>query len=159
MSELPIKITLKSGAGYDAPWVTVDAADPADASFKLDAILEGDLAEKVISVANLLKAANNAAPLVQGGEAAAQAAPPQQNNGWSNSPAAAAPAWAGAPQQAAPAAAPGVVLHPLAIKCPSCGSAVQEKVINSKKTGKTFKLWVCPSQRSQGDGHYSEFQD
>lgn len=151
MSDLPIKITLKSGAGYDAPWVTVDAADPDDASFKLDAILSGDLAEKVIATANLLKAANVAAPLVQHGEASA---PPAQQNagGWTNSPAATAPAWSGAQQQAAPAAQG----HPENKGCESCGQVLQFKQ-GTSKAGKPYKLWACPQQRQRGDGHTTDF--
>lgn len=150
MSELPIKATLKAGGGYDAPWLTVDAADQNDLAFKLRGLIEHDSAlTLVVEAANALKAVNNAGPIAA---PVAQAAP---------APAPAAPpAWAPTPQAApaAPPAAPaGVVYHPEGIVCPMDQQPVVFKSITSKKTGKAFQLWTCPNQRSQGDGHYSEF--
>ena len=148
MSELPIKVTLKAGAGFDAPWITVDAADPSDLKFKLDNF-DGPVLQAVVDTANALKAAN-----VIGAPDVPQAAPqapaaPAQPSGWGKPAAQQAPA----PQQQ-----PGVVYHPVDV-CGGCGSRVQEKVITSKSTGKTYELWTCPNQRAKGDGHYSEFKD
>lgn len=149
MTDLPLKLTLKSGAGYDAPWLTIDASDPTDLAAKIAGLKAGDLLQDAIELADLFKAAgaigsNVPTPTVNNGPTAQQAAAP----GWAQ-PAAAAPA-------AAPAQ-PGVQFHPEGIKCPSCQSAVVFKQITSKKTGKQFQLWTCPNQRSSGDGHYSEF--
>lgn len=151
MSDLPIKATLKAGNGFDAPWLTVDAATPEDLEFKLQALIEGSALAAVVEAANVLKAANNAAPLLQSGaEAQAPVAPaaPAQPQGW-GAPTAAAPA---------PAQQASVVLHPTDV-CPVDNQRVQEKVITSKKNGKTYEMWVCPNQRTRGDGHYSEFKN
>ena len=156
MSDLPIKSTLKAGKDFDAPWITVDASDPDDLAFKLKGLAESDALQAVVEAANLLKAANNAAPLVAGGAEAAPQAPVQQQQpaGWGNSAPAAAPAWSGAQQQAAPS---GVRQHPEGVQCPVDGNVVQFKEITSKKNGKTYSMWTCPNQRSRGDGHFSEF--
>lgn len=152
---LPVRATFKSGAGYDAPWLTVDAADPNDLSFKLDALLGGEALGKVISVAELFKAANNAGPLVQGVDPTPlQPAAPQQPAGWGNSAPQAQPQWS-QPQQAAPAA-PQVRLHPEGKTC-ACGQVLIFKEITSKKNNKTYQMWTCPSQQRKGDGHDSEF--
>lgn len=155
MSDLPIKCTLKAGAGFDAPWLTVDAATPEDLEFKLQALANGSALAAVVEAANTLKAANNAAPLLQNGAEAQAPAPvaaaPAQPQGW-GAPAAAAPAFAQPAQQAGP------VLHPTDV-CPVDNQRVQEKVITSKKNGKTYEMWVCPNQRTRGDGHYSEFKN
>jgi hypothetical protein len=156
---LPIKATLKAGTGYDAPWVTVDAADPNDLAFKLNALTNGDALQAVVEAANALKGANNAAPLVAGGaEAAPAPQAPVQPQGWGNSAPAAAPAWSGAQQQAPQQPQNnGARLHPEGIQCPVDGNVVQFKEIVSKKNGKTFQMWTCPNQRNRDDGHYSQF--
>ena len=142
-----LKATLKAGADYAAPWLTVDAVNVEDLSAQLDAILSSDVTEKLIATANLLKAANNAAPLVANGQEAApvqQAAPPAQKQ-WGQAPAAAPTA--GGTQDGA--------VHPTDT-CQSCGQSPRFKNITAK-SGKQFQLWSCPNQRSRGDGHYSEF--
>ena len=149
MSDLPIKATFKSGAGYDAPWITVDAADPDDLSVKLDAILDGESLSKVIEVANLFKAANIASPLAVGGpDAAPAAAPaaPAQQQGWGNRP----------PQQAA-APAGGNRLHPEGKTC-GCGNVLNFKQVSRKSDGKQFSFWECPARTGRNDtAHVSEF--
>jgi len=159
VSDLPIKATLKAGAGYDAPWLTVDAHDPADLELKLTAIATGGAPQALVEAANALKAANNAAPLLSNGGAPAQPAqqsapPPQQNGGWGtpSQPASPPPAQQQQQQQAAPAAA----THPEGWAC-HCGSLLQYKIVNRRLDGKQFKFWVCPNQRSKDDGHRSEF--
>lgn len=146
MSEPILKATLKAGADYSAPWLTVDATNVEDLSAQLDAILSSDVTERLIATANLLKAANNAAPLVANGQEAAapQAAPPAQKS-WGQAPAA-------APTNGGPV--DGAV-HPTDV-CQSCGQSPRYKNITAK-SGKQFQLWSCPNQRSRGDGHYSEF--
>lgn len=149
MSDKDLKVTLKAGTGYDAPWVSVDAENPDELDMKLRAITEGQTLSLVVDAASALKAVYNATPLTQ---PAQQQAPQQQpkSNGWGNS----APA-----AQSAPANnGGGVRYHPEGLQCNQCGSAVQYKTINAK-SGKTFNLWTCPNQRSKDDGHYSTFAD
>jgi len=151
MSDLPIKATLKAGSDFSAPWLTVDAATPEELEQRLYTLANGSALAAVVEAANVLKAANNAAPLLpSGAEAQAPAAAPAapaQPQGWG------APAAAAQPAQQA-----GVVLHPTDV-CPVDNQRVQEKVITSKKNGKTYEMWVCPNQRTRGDGHYSEFKN
>lgn len=148
MSDLPLKATIKSGKDYDAPWLTVDGADPADLVFKLDALLNSDASAKVVELANQFKAANNAGPILPGGPAAAQ--PPAQQGGWgAPQQQAPAPAWSGGPQNGTP--------HPENKACP-CGQVLQYKS-GTSKAGKPYKLWACPQQRQRGDGHVTEFVD
>lgn len=158
MSDLPIKLTMKSGSGYDAPWITVDAADPSDLEFKLDALLdnEGAAFAKAVQAATLLAgawtvASGTAAPSAPAAAAAPQAAPAQQAGGWSNSPQQAAPAWSGASRGGPVNGSP----HPENKACTQCGQVIAYK---SVKDGK-FKMWACPSQRAKGDGHTVEWID
>lgn len=155
-----LRATLKAGTGYDAPWLTVDAATPDELEFKLKALAEGGALEAVVNAANMLKAVNNAAPIAAEVASPPPAAPQQ---GWSQ-PAAQAPvepSWGHRPQQqAAPAAQPGVQLHPEGITCPVDGNVVQFKQTKPRASdGKSFQFWTCPNQRSKGDGHYSQFAD
>src|SRR5205085_1359676 len=142
MSDLPIKATFKSGAGYDAPWLTIDAADPNDLSFKLDAVLAGDSLTKVIEVAELFKAANTLAPVVAPQDTPAPAQ--QQPAGWNSSPQQSQPQWS-QPQQAAPQQQggpgnrPGAQLHPEGRTCEICPNLLEFK---KTQTGKP--KWQCP---------------
>lgn len=143
MSDLPLKATLKAGAGFDAPWLTVDATDPHDLATKLQSLGQAGVHEALVEAANLLKAANNAAPLASGGQ---EAQAPQQPQGW------------GQPQQQVPAPSNGgAQQHPEGKQCQQCGTVLQFKQVNRKSDGKTFKFWACPNQKSRNDGHTSEF--
>lgn len=139
-----LSVTLKGGTGYDSPWIVVYGDDPAEVSEKLKNL--GDLVEQTVITANLLKGANNAAPLAPGGaEAAAPTAAPPAQKSWGQAPAA-------APTNGGPV--DGAV-HPTDV-CQSCGQSPRYKNITAK-SGKQFQLWSCPNQRQRGDGHYSEF--
>lgn len=54
---LPFKATLKAGAGYEAPWVTVDAATGAELVARLDELTQ-DVLAKVTDTASLFRAAH-----------------------------------------------------------------------------------------------------
>lgn len=139
-----LSVTLKGGTGYDSPWIVVYGDDPAEVSEKLKNL--GDLVEQTVITANLLKGANNAAPLAPGGAEAAPPAAPAPQKTWGQS----APA--------APQANNGPVdgaVHPTDV-CQACGQQPRFKNITAK-SGKQFQLWSCPNQRQRGDGHYSEF--
>lgn len=159
MSDLPLKATFKSGAGYDAPWLTVDAADPDDLSFKLDAILGGDSLQKVVEVASLFQAARNVEPGPQ------QQALPQGSSfgGGDRANAPTAGGWGNRPQQqSAPpqqqgggASHPNAVLHPEGNACEQCG-----KVLEFKKTQSGKAKWQCPDWRwnnGNPNGHGMEW--
>lgn len=156
MSDSPIKATLKSGTGFDAPWLTVDAENPAELEQRLRGIIDSKVLETVHEAASLFQSVGTAAPLTQAApqqqapaEWAAQRQPaqqaPPQNQGW------------GQGQQAAPQQQGGPALHPEGKQCAQCGSVLAYKVVNRKSDGKQFKFWNCPNQRSRDDGHSSEF--
>lgn len=140
--DAPFTVTLKQGAGFESPWL----------------VLRGQSAEDVVALLGEAKL-NELPRLISEfaadfrGEtgAAAQGAPARSSGSPSRSQA--APRRAAAPQQSAQA---DVELHPESLTC-HCGGAVQYKKITAKASGKTFEMWVCPNQRSKGDGHFSEF--
>lgn len=149
-----LRATLKAGAGYDAPWLTVDAADPAELVAKLNAIENGGVSEALVSAANTLKAVNSAAPIAAEVASPPPAAPPAPS-GWGTP----------APPQA-PVAAPQAVgpvngtPHPEGILCPVDNVPVVFKRTPPRRTdGKSFEFWSCPNQKSRNDGHYSAFAD
>lgn len=152
MTEHSLSVTLKAGTGYDSPWIVVYGDNPDEVQFKLQNI--SGVIEATVQAANLLKGANNAAPLLEGAPAEAAPAAPQQPAGWGNSAPQAQPQWS-QPQQGAPAA-PQVRLHPEGKTC-ACGQVLIFKEITSKKNNKTYQMWTCPSQQRKGDGHDSEF--
>lgn len=139
----PLKATLKAGGGYDAPWLTVDGENPDDLTFKLNAIAEGGVAQALIEAANVLKAANNLAPVLAGNAESAPQAAPAAPSGWGSS----APAQPSSPPQWAAQGAGKVC---------QCGTPAQYKE-GVSKAGKAYKLWACPNQRNRNDGHMSDF--
>lgn len=151
----PLKVTLKAGASYEAPWVSIDATDPGDLSFKLKSIIESDLTALIIEASNVLQATRNVFPLAAPSTpasvpAAAPAPAAPVSNGWGA---------AAAQQQNVPAPAQqnGVLVHPTD-RCPLDNLQVQYKKTPPRKSdGKSFEFWVCPNQSSKDDGHYSEF--
>lgn len=148
MSELPIKATLKAGKDYDAPWITVDGADPADLTFKLNGLAEAGALQAVVDAANLLKAANVVSSSGATGAAPAPAAPAQppaqaQPQGWGAGQPQAAPQ-----QQSAP---PSWALG----ACESCGKPLERKATS---TGKPVDR--CPDWRwnnGNQNGHTNNF--
>jgi hypothetical protein len=149
--EAPIKATLKAGAGYDVPWLTIDADNPNDLEQKLRGIIDSKVLETVAEAASMFQATQNAAPLTQAAPAQQeqpqwsqpqqQAAPQQQNQGW------------GAAQQQAPqqqqygggggggTSQYGAQLHPEGLAC-HCG-----EVLQYGKTRTNKGQWKCPQYR------------
>lgn len=148
MSESPLKATLKSGTGYDAPWLTVDADTPAELEQRLRGIIDSQVLETVAEAAGIFRATQLTTPqapaqqrlnpLPADGEGIGQR-PQQQSQGW------------GAAQQQQPQN------HPEGKPCGQCGAVLQYKVVNRKSDGKQFRFWACPNQRSRDDGHTTEF--
>lgn len=150
MSEAPLKATLKAGSDYSAPWLTIDGSSPDELETRLKAVAAGGLTQALIEAANALKAANNAAPLLAGGEQAPQQEQAQPK-GWGQS----------APQQQnqqqprqqgwqAPA-----TTHPEGLACDMCN-----KPLEFKKTGNGKSVWRCPDWRWNNgtpNGHAQEW--
>ena len=144
----PIKATIKSGGGYDAPWLTVDAANPDDLNAKVQGLLAADSVAAVIELANAFKAANNAAPLAPQGQEAQQAPAPQQAASPWGAPAAQPqqPVQQQAPQQQSYGGGGRgqAQLHPEGKQC-HCG-----QVLEFKTTGNGKKKWQCGQWRWNG---------
>ena len=153
MSDLPYKATLKAGASYDSPWLTVDAHNVEDLEAQLQALLDSPVAALVVEAANLLKAANNAAPLATNGPdavAAPAAAPARQTGGWSNQP-----MGGGSPAPSHPNAQ----THPGGEVCDFAGCG---KPLEYKKTQSGKGTWTCADWRWNGgtpNGHRREWAD
>lgn len=158
MSELPIKLTTKAGGGYEAPWLTVDAATPDDLAFKAKALMEHPEAlQAAVELANTLKAINSAAPIlapVADAPPTSQPAAPQQQ-GWGQTPAAA--------QQGAAQSQPrttnryGGQLHPEGKTCDICPNVLEKKQTSSGKN-----VWRCDAWRwgnGNPNGHTNIFID
>ena len=154
--DVALRATLKAGAGYDAPWLSVDATDPDDLTNKLNSIANGGAPQALIEAANALKAANNAAPLLANGalpvgssfgggdQANAPTAPPppQQSGGWGG-PNTAPPQNATPQQQPRQAGwqAPATY-HPGGKTCDACGQGLEYK-----KTSTGKGTWRCGQWR------------
>lgn len=156
----PLKATIKGGQGYDAPWITVDATDPNDLAQKARGLVEHpDAIQAVVELANIFKGANNAAPLLPGGqdEPVQQAPAPQQqapSNPWGGQP----QQQQAAPQQAQPQQQNrfGGPQHPEGKTCDIC-----PKVLEEKKTSSGKLVWRCPDWRwgnGNPNGHTNIFR-
>lgn len=146
-----ISVTLKGGNEFSSPWIVVYGDDPAEVSEKLKNL--GDLVEQTVITANLLKGANNAAPLAPGGaEAAAPAAAPPAQKSWGQAPAAPA---GGTP----PPSHPNAQTHPAGETCDLGGCG---KLLEFKKTQSGKSTWRCPDWRwanGNPNGHRQEWAD
>lgn len=156
MSELPIKLTTKAGAGFDAPWLTVDAATPDDLAFKAKALIEHPEAlQSAVELANVLKAINSAAPILAPvADAPPTEQPAQKQQGWGQTPAA---AQQGAAQSQHRGGQRGFQdpPHPEGKTCDIC----PEVLVKKKSTGGKEK-WQCPAWRwnsGNPNGHSMEW--
>lgn len=158
--ETPIKATLKSGTGYDAPWLTVDADNPNDLEQKLRGIIDSKVLETVAEAASMFKATQNAAPLTQpqpaltpnSTDGAPQWSQPQQqaSQGWG-----AAQNQQQAPQQGGQQSKFAGPPHPEGKTCEICPN-----VLEFKKTSTGKGTWRCSEWRwgnGTPNGHTSEW--
>lgn len=134
----PLSVTLKAGTGYDSPWIVVYGTTPDEVQAKLEGV-HGGLIQATIEAANALKAANNAAPLLAGGQPAPQATPnPPQNGGWSQPAQQQAP-----PQQHGGGGGYGnAKTHPEGKTCATCNELLQWGMTRTNKG-----QWKCPQYR------------
>lgn len=143
-NEAAVTVTLKGGAGYEAPWLVLRGNTPAEVAGLLQNL--GGLPEAVVSASNLFHAVHTTGPLLPNAPQTPAPAAPQQP--------AAPQGWAPAP----PAAAP-VVGHPEGKVCEACNAPLQFKSGVAKGSGKAYKLWSCPNGRSRNDGHSTLWVD
>jgi hypothetical protein len=67
-------VTLKGGAGYEAPWLVVRGDNPAEVEESLDVLAQSNLLQKVNDVASLFRGAGAATPVTTGAPASDQGA-------------------------------------------------------------------------------------
>lgn len=147
--EAPFVVTLKGGAGYEKPWIVIRGNTAEETVARLGEAQINGLLEKAAEYSaefqNKTGAAAPAAPATQSG-------PPSRTNGQAP---ASQPSGAAAPSNGFDGSQ-----HPEGVVCSAagCGQPVVGKSIKSKKPPyKTYEMWVCPNQRTRGDGHFSEF--
>jgi hypothetical protein len=150
-----LKATLKSGTGYDAPWLTVDADTPAELEQRLRGIIDSKVLETVAEAAGIFRATQLTtaqAPAQQGqpewSQPAQQQAPPQQGQGWGAAQQQSAPQGGGGSKFGGPP-------HPEGKTCDIC-----PKVLEMKKTSTGKGTWRCPDWRWNNgtpNGHTSEW--
>lgn len=147
--EAPYTVTLKGGAGFEAPWLVLRASSAVDAVALLAEAVDAELPEKIAEFAGDFRAKNAgaAAPSAKGAQSGGS---PSSQRG--SRPRSSAPRGAAAPAQQQSS---DVEYHPEGVTCSVDNEVVVYKEINSR--GKKYELWVCPNQRSKGDGHFSEF--
>jgi len=147
--EAPFTVTLKGGAGFEAPWLVLRGSSAEDVVALLGEAQINELPKLIGEFAGDFRAkAGAGAPSASGGARGGSPSPQRASTPRGRQ----ASSGASAPQNQQQ----DVEYHPEGIEC-HCGGAVQYKKITAKASGKTFEMWVCPNQRSKGDGHFSEF--
>lgn len=143
----PIVVTLKGGAGYDAPWLVIRGNTPDQVSSMLANL--GNLPEVIAQQASLFTGTINAGPIAAPPPPAPiEPVPPQQAAWGTISPQGFQPAqqgqqWSQPPQQPRQQGSrPGAVLHPENRQCDACG-----KVLEQKETSNGNKVFRCPDWR------------
>lgn len=139
-----VVVTIKGDGA--APWIVTHGEEVADAERLVEDSLKGSLYQTTAEAATLFSAAvrvangfseNPAAtnepqkPPYQARTAVGQNQQGNYNNNQSSN-------FNGTP-------------HPEGKTCPQCGAGIVGK------QPKVKKMWTCPNQKSQGDGHYVEW--
>lgn len=149
----PYTITLKGGAGYDAPWLVLRAESAEDALALLAEAAVADLgatvAEHALSFQEKYSASNG------GGEKEKPAARGGARGGSRGG--SSKPAGRGSRESSGSNGFAEEDLDPEGRTCDKrgCDGNVYYKEISSR--GKTYELYVCEFQKAKGDGHFSEF--
>jgi hypothetical protein len=148
--DAPYTITLKGGAGFEAPWLVVRATSADDATALLAEAVLAELPEKIAEFAGDFRAK------VSGGKENAGAKSDTRSSGGSARGGARRGSGSRGGQSSKPEPkSDDVEYHPDGDVCKECDEPVVYKEINSR--GKKYELWVCPNQRQKNDGHYSAF--
>ena len=126
----PLKVTLKAGTGYDAPWITVEADSPDELNRRLDALGQSGALGQAAAVGVEFAAAFNAA--------AGLGAKPVQTEGTQQKA-----AWGGGQQQnTQPQQQDG------GGPAPQCQHGARVFKSGNGKKG-PWSAWMCPAR--QGD--------
>lgn len=167
MSDLPLKATLKSGTGYDAPWLTVDAETPAELQQRLRAVIDSGVLETISEAAGVFAGSTLTTPALAqqqapalaqgssfgGGDRGLNPPPaPQQSNGWGQ---AAQQQQSPPPQQQGGGNRYGGVPHPQGKQC-QCGQVLEVKQTGSNKTVFRCSQWRW-NNGNPTTNHDSEF--
>jgi hypothetical protein len=146
---VPIKITLKGGAGYEAPWIVFSAESAEDAVALLAESEVADLPKLVAEYSASFREKAGSAPAQSAGGARTSGSP--SRSGRTSTTGRQSATRGAAPQSQQD----DVEYHPEGVTCGACGEVVIYKKIN--KGQRSFELWTCPNQRQRNDGHHSEF--
>ena len=151
--EAPFTVTLKGGAGFEAPWLVLRATSAEDAVALLGEAVMAELPEKIAEFAADFRAkAGAGAPSATGA----------QRGGSSPSQVSAAPrgrrasSGASAPQRQQARQQDDVEYHPEGLQCDECGEPIRLKA-GTSKAGRAYEVWTCPNQARKGDGHFSQY--
>lgn len=140
---MPTEVVTTIKGGGEAPWIVVHTDTAEENEKVLTEVLSG-LVQTAAEASTLLAGATRVANGFDPNQPAEPSKPPYQartavgqnqqgnyNNQQSNN-------FNGTP-------------HPEGKTCPQCGAGIVGK------QPKVKKMWTCPNQRSQGDGHYVEW--
>lgn len=158
--DAPVTITLKGGAGFEAPWLVLRATSAEDAIALLAESTLAELPEKIAEFAADFRGKAGAAPASGSAAGARTSGPQASRSARPSTPGGRGATRGAAPQQSQQQSAPAddVEYHPEGLICgaSNCGLPVQLKV-GTSKAGRQYEVWTCPSQRSKGDGHFSQY--
>lgn len=132
-----VNVTLKAGAGYEAPWITVKGFDPEQVNAALEGIAQRGVLATAAKVAAEFAGIYSAAAGVGAQPVAVQGTDQQAT--WGAQPQQAGPTTP-APQAPAPQAqgAPG--------PGPVCAHGPRVWKEGTSKAGNPYKMWSCPSR-------------
>jgi hypothetical protein len=142
---MPNEVVVTMKGDGSASWAVIHGETVEETQNLLDEALKGPLFQTVAEASTLLagatKIANGFDPNQQQAEPtkppyqARTAVGQNQQGNWNNNQSS---DFNGTP-------------HPEGKQCPQCGAGIVGK------QPKVKKMWTCPNQRSQGDGHYVEW--
>jgi len=148
-----VVVTIKGDGA--APWVVMHADDMKEAERLIEEAYSGSLFQDAAEASSLLAGAVRAANGL--GQQAQQDDKAQAHQGWQNQRQAVQPNYNqptqqnqqqyNQPAQQGFAGTP----HPEGKTCGLCGAGIVGKQPKIKR------MWTCPNQRAQGDGHYMEW--
>ena len=144
-------VTLKGGGGYDAPWIVVRSSDVP--SLKSDVGALDDEALSLVKSAGQRFAGAGAPPATAGAAAqqfanAGMVSQEQVTDTYAADAAAGGMGAFAAPEISTPVAPPAPPAAPVG-DAPTCKHGTMKFIQGtSKKTGKPYKMWACPTEKN-----------
>lgn len=160
--DAPFTVTLKGGAGFEAPWLVLRGSSAEDVVALLGEAQLNELPKLIGEFAASFRGeAGAAAPSASGGARGGSPSPQRASTprGRQASSGASAPQSAGVTSTAVhnPPQS-NVEYHPEGLVCgaPNCGKEIYLKT-GTSKAGNEYQVWTCPDQRQKNDGHFSDY--